>query len=76
MKVWFVDQASTDGYQCTEGPFVSKEYVMFSDKWTFSELAWGKVIQFDEDNPKYYAEETIDNIISGFVLYEVEVQGS
>lgn len=71
MKVWMIDIASTDGYMCTEGPFVSAEYVLTSPYWTFHEMKWNKV-----EDERYYAEVKDGSVISGYVLYSVHVEGT
>lgn len=76
MIVWMIEVVSTDGYNCTEGPFISSEYVMTSDQWTFSELQWKHHSSYDEEEPVYYAEDNVNGVITGYVMYSLEVAGS
>lgn len=76
MNVWFVDQASTDGYMCTEGPFISDEYVIKSKEWLYSELDWQKAHDFHDEEMIFYAEHNDSDVITGYRLYPVHVEGT
>jgi hypothetical protein len=76
MDIWMVDIANTDGYACTEGAFISAEYVMNSKEWTFNELEWRKHSKYDEEYPTYYAEQIHNGNITGYTLYPITLYGA
>lgn len=77
MYVWMVEFISTDGFQGTDGPFISAEYVTTSGGWTYSELNWSARTGIDGED-YYYAEEYDKEykIYTGYHLYRVYVEGS
>ena len=74
MKVWMIQVAATDGWEVTEGPFISYEYVTKDSG--YNDLDWRPAVIWEEDYEVYYAETNVNGVITGYTLYKVEVEGS